>query len=252
MNYNNYNFENPFTIYSGVKDPEKREILLDMPLSNKPLNISNWADGVTDQGIPIVKDNSPKFIINNNPEMNVTDNISIKRSTPTIQTNKSVSNNVSTAKKFFADKLYQYHKERGLEDNDALKLASIQSAGIVGNLMLESGDNTLTKTDNIGDKNLGPDKSAYGMGQWRLDRRTALKNFAAKRGKPMSDFMTQLEFTWDEINGSQKGFKVLEKLTNSTTVEEATENFMNSYERPNKDPKINGLNRRIGYARSLV
>jgi hypothetical protein len=30
--------------------------------------------------------------------------------------------------------------------------------------MLESGDNTLTKTDNIGDKNLGPDKSAYGMG----------------------------------------------------------------------------------------
>jgi hypothetical protein len=30
--------------------------------------------------------------------------------------------------------------------------------------MLESGDNTLTKTDNIGDKDKGPNGSSYGIG----------------------------------------------------------------------------------------
>jgi hypothetical protein len=45
-----------------------------------------------------------------------------------------------------------------------LKRASIHSNAIVGNFMIESGDPTLTKTDNIGDKNLGPNRSAYGIG----------------------------------------------------------------------------------------
>lgn len=169
----------------------------------------------------------------------------------TTSTKKYYGNNVNIAKQFFTDKLQELYKNNGFSDENALKQASMHSNAIVGNFMIESGDPTLTKTDNIGDKNLGPKGSAYGIGQWREDRRTALKNFAAKRGKPMSDFITQLEFAWDEMNGSQKYYKVLENLMNSKTIEEATENFMNTYERPNKNPKINGLASRIGYAKSL-
>jgi hypothetical protein len=43
----------------------------------------------------------------------------------------------------------------------------------------------------------------------------------------------------------------LEKLINSPTIEEATTSFMNTFERPNSNPKINGINTRIKYARSL-
>ena len=238
-----YNFlNNSFTTYQDVENPK---VELNIPLMDSPLDISEWASRISSNGTPIVKDNiqSPKMIIDNNPEQEYVQSTSYQQ--PTYSTNDSnLKGRPKQAVEFFKSK---FINELNLDEQTASRSAK----AIVGNLMLESGDSTLTKTDNIGDKDKGPNGSSYGMGQWRLDRRTALKNFATKLGKPMSDFNTQLEFIWNEMNGSQKGYKVLEKLINSSTIEEATTSFMNTFERPNSNPKINGINTRIKYAKSL-
>ena len=72
-----------------------------------------------------------------------------------------------------------------------------QAAGIVGNLQAESGSSL--KTDAVGDNG-----TAFGIAQWRLDRREALNNFARQNGKDPADFMTQLAFLNNELNGSEK------------------------------------------------
>lgn len=228
-----YNFvDNNFTTYESVKEPEVK-----IPVIGDLVDISPWASGIayssSGESVPIAKNNisTPKMIDDNNPEQEI-----IQTSSNNQFTGKNMKGNQKVAYDFFINKGLQPH----------------QAAGIVGNLMLESGDMSLNKTDNIGDRDKGPNGSSYGIAQWRLDRRTALKNFAAKRGKPMSDLITQLEFLWDEMNGSQKKFKVLEGLMNSSTVEEATASFMNTFERPNSNPKINGIDKRIKYAKSLL
>lgn len=227
-----YNFlDDNFTVFENVETPK---IELDFPTLSSPIDISDWATGFSSSGTPIVKDNRPKsyMIVNNSPEVQLneeTTNTSEKRK-------KKLNGNKEIAFNFF--------KSKGLSD--------IAVAGILGNLMVESGDENLTKTDSIGDKKLGAKQSAYGLAQWRLDRKTDLKNFASKQGKPMSDFLTQLNFIWEEINGSQRGYKILEGLSKARTVEEATINFMNTYERPNSDPKINAISKRIKYAKSCL
>lgn len=68
-----YNFlDNSFTTYEDVGTPEKVEI--NIPLMDNPLDISNWASGVTSNGTIVVKDNTAKFrmINNNNQEQNYT------------------------------------------------------------------------------------------------------------------------------------------------------------------------------------
>ena len=68
-----YNFlDNSFTTYEDVETPEKVEI--NIPLMDNPLDISNWASGVTSNGTIVVKDNTAKFrmINNNNQEQNYT------------------------------------------------------------------------------------------------------------------------------------------------------------------------------------
>lgn len=235
-------FDDNFTKFQAVETPK---VTIKMPLMDDGImDISNWATGVTSNGTPIVKDNiqTPKMIVNNNPEQEYIQTDSQQQISSTNDSN--LKGRPKQAVEFFKSK---FINELNLNEQTASRSAK----AIVGNLMLESGDSTLTKTDNIGDKDKGPNGSSYGMGQWRLDRRTALKNFAAKLGKPMSDFNTQLEFVWNEMNGSQKRYKVLEKLINSSTIEEATTSFMNTFERPNSNPKINGINTRIKYAKSL-
>ena len=66
-----YNFlDNSFTTYEDVGTPEKVEI--NIPLMDNPLDISDWASGITSNGTIVVKDNASKFrmINNNNQEQN--------------------------------------------------------------------------------------------------------------------------------------------------------------------------------------
>ena len=53
-----------------------------------------------------------------------------------------------------------------------------------------------------------------------------------------------MEYLWEELNTTEK--RALNKLRKASTVEEATEIFMNEFERPNK--KYANLEKRIRYA----
>lgn len=66
-------------------------------------------------------------------------------------------------------------------------------AGVVGNLVQESG----LRTDAIGDNG-----TSGGLAQWHNERLDALKRFAAARGKKWTDLDTQIEFLAEEMRTS--------------------------------------------------
>lgn len=244
-----YNFLG--NVYENVEPPTiKKNTLLSGSLYD--IDTEDWGY-VGDNGIIYANNNLPqqeessfeesRFTINNNPEYQP--QFSINNSEYETQFSIPTSGRPRQAYEFFK---YRLINDKKFDEATADRAAR----AIVGNFMFESGDSTLNNTSKIGDKKLGPKGSSYGMGQWRENRRDALINFAAKRGKPISDFDTQLEFAWDEMNASQKSFKIIEGLKNSKTIEEATESFMKTFERPSSDPKINKLSERIKYAKTLA
>lgn len=118
------------------------------------------------------------------------------------------------------------------------------SAGIVGNLIHESGLNTGIE----GDKGL-KGGSSFGLAQWREGRLNNLHNFAKTRNSSWSDFNTQLEFVDYELNTTEKA--TLNRLMNTRTPEEASDVFMRGYERPSKDAIIKSGKLRAKNARNL-
>lgn len=90
-----------------------------------------------------------------------------------------------------------------------------QSAGLVGNLMVESSMNT---------KALNPYSGAYGIAQWLGSRKTALFN---KYGNnPTLD--QQLDFIWHELNSSHS--RGLRMLRQSNNPNDAAANAFGYYE----------------------
>lgn len=67
------------------------------------------------------------------------------------------------------------------------------AAGVVGNLVQESG----LRTDAIGDNG-----TSGGLAQWHNERWETLKRFAAARGKDWTDLDTQIEFLAEEMRTS--------------------------------------------------
>ena len=99
-------------------------------------------------------------------------------------------------------------------------LSQHQAAGIVGNLLHESSLNTGIRGDGG-------------------------KAFAKSKGTSITDFNTQLEYVWQELNSTES--KALKALKNTSNVEDATQVFSKLYERPG-DAKMSS---RIRYAKSL-
>lgn len=112
-----------------------------------------------------------------------------------------------------------------------------QAAGIVGNLMHESGLNP--------DQHQLNDGPAYGLAQWENPRKRDLFRFAEKTGKPESDLDTQLQFIQHELNTSEAA--AARRLRAAQVVDEATTVFCVWYERPSKPH----LASRLGYARKI-
>lgn len=103
-----------------------------------------------------------------------------------------------------AEKAYNYLIDKGLSPKAA--------SAVVGNLMLESGGNT----ENI-DPKITNSIGAHGIAQWYQGRRTALQQFAAKKGTNENDFRTQLDFLWYEITESgnyDEMYKILKTSDN--------------------------------------
>lgn len=131
----------------------------------------------------------------------------------------------------------QGSKKRAMEFFQSKGLNAYQAAGIVGNLIVESSLNTTIKGD--GGK-------AFGLAQWHPDRQKGLKSLAQKRNTDISDFDTQLEYVWEELNSGYK--TALNKIMSSKNAKEATTAFMKHYEKPG----ILNFERRLQEAESLL
>ena len=126
-------------------------------------------------------------------------------------------------------------------------LTPVQSAAVVGNLLLESGG---TLDPAIKQGGGGPGR---GIAQWTVGERWKTLTDLAGRQKPPADPITldwQLFFVWHELNTTES--KALKGLRAETTVPAATTTFMNLFERPNKNPSVNHIDRRIRDAQRVL
>lgn len=102
----------------------------------------------------------------------------------------------------------------------ALGYSPTQTAGIVGNLVQESGLNPTIP----GDSGI-----SHGLGQWNGDRFAALKQFAAANGSQWTDPKIQVRFIDHELKSSEG--QAYKRLMAAQTPEQAAAAFI-GYERP--------------------
>ncbi len=95
------------------------------------------------------------------------------------------------------------------------------AAGVVGNLVQESG----LRTDAIGDNG-----TSGGLAQWHNERLDALKRFAAARGKKWTDLDTQIEFLAEEMRTSYAD--TYAKMQSAELPEIASQIMTDEYEKP--------------------
>lgn len=136
----------------------------------------------------MINTNNPETILINNP-------VEIVEYEP----KENKSGNTKYAMKFFMSK--------GLKEH--------QAAGLVGNLLRESGLNP---------KALNRASGAIGIAQWLGDRK---KRLVSRYGNNPT-FNQQLEFVWDELNSTHR--RGLEELLKSSTREQAAANAFGWFE----------------------
>lgn len=95
------------------------------------------------------------------------------------------------------------------------------AAGVVGNLVQESG----LRTDAIGDNG-----TSGGLAQWHNERWEKLKRFAATRGKDWTDLDTQIEFLAEEMRTSYAD--TYAKMQSAELPEIAGQIMTDEYEKP--------------------
>lgn len=121
-----------------------------------------------------------------------------------------------------------------------------QAAGIVGNLMQESGLNPAVSP--------GDNGKSFGIAQWNGGRLTALQDYAKQQGSDWKSLDTQLGFVNQELNGSEN--KAGQAIRNAQDVASATAAAA-GYERPqgwapDNPSGANAFDKRLAYASQLV
>lgn len=189
------------------------------------------------EGYKVVKDNYQRYIIpqifqdNQNTDNN--DNMfQLKEEQKTEPFNIPIMQSTKPIVKQKENKtgnyIVDYFINKGLTKN--------QAKGIYGNIMQESGGNieALSKDGH----------ESYGIAQWTGPRKDKL--FEMFGTNPSLD--QQLDFLWWELNNTHKD--TLTSLKRTTTISDATQVFMDKFERPNK--KYANFARRLKYANSIV
>jgi murein DD-endopeptidase MepM/ murein hydrolase activator NlpD len=113
-------------------------------------------------------------------------------------------------------KAFNYFVQKGL--------TPIQSAGIVGNLMQESGvdPNSVQKG--------GPGR---GIAQWSVNERwQGVLKLATATNRPPTDLGLQLDYLWQELNTTERA--ALSALKATSTIEDAVIQFEKKFERAGK------------------
>lgn len=113
-------------------------------------------------------------------------------------------------------------------------LSPAASAGIVGNLIAESGVNP---------ESVQPGGAGRGIAQWSVGGRW---NPGLMTGNPTTDLQNQLDYVWQELNTSYTsvlaGLQAAQNVTVATTIVET------QYERP----KINNTDTRVSAASDVL
>lgn len=113
------------------------------------------------------------------------------------------------------------------------------AAGLVGNLMQESGPGLNTRA-------VGDNGNAFGMGQWNGPRRIAYLRFAEERGADPGDLDTQIAWLHHELTGPEA--TAAARIMQADTAREAAAIASQEFWRPG----IPHLARRQAYAGTLV
>jgi hypothetical protein len=104
-------------------------------------------------------------------------------------------------------------------------LSPIQSAGVVGNLIVESNLDTSIK-------GTADNKGSQSIAQWHSERKQGLYDFANNQGRKWDNLDTQLDYVLHELNTTHKSAG--DALRNAKTVKDATSIITWQYEKPNK------------------
>jgi hypothetical protein len=122
-------------------------------------------------------------------------------------------------------------------------LTPVAAAGIVGNLVAESGLDTKIK-------GTADDKDSVGIAQWHSERKEGLMNFAKNQGKNYDSLNVQLDYILHELQQPQ--YKdTFYNLQSAKTPTESTNIFMNSYEKPAEWAKKQSIGLRLGSANEI-
>jgi TP901 family phage tail tape measure protein len=141
---------------------------------------------------------------------------------------------ISAATAGSAQSAIKHFMERGLSQAGA--------AAIAGNVSQESSFNPNA---------LGDHGTAHGAAQWRGTRWNELRSFAIGKGTASDNLSTQYDFILHELQRDYPSLFARLKAGNED-VDVLTRDFMNIFERPNKDPKINHVGERVSQARAFL
>lgn len=111
-------------------------------------------------------------------------------------------------------------------------LTTAQSAGILGNLMQESGvdPKSIQSSKDPADENYKPeDGVGFGIAQWTFtDRQKPLVDYANSTNRTIIDLSMQLDFIWKEMTSTRS--KSLSEIKKTDTPLDATVSFHKYYE----------------------
>lgn len=121
-------------------------------------------------------------------------------------------------------------------------LSKAGAAAIASNLSVESEFNPNA---------LGDHGTAHGVAQWRGTRWNELRSFAIQKGTAANDVNTQYDFVLKELMRDYPD--LFARLKAGTEDPQAlSKAFMNIFERPNKDPSINHVGKRMSRAQAFL
>ena len=144
-----------------------------------------------------------------------------------------------------AEKVWNFLRSKGV--------TAAGAAGAMGNLQTESGlqptnlEDTFNKKFGLSDEEytrrvdngswsaekFANDKSGYGLAQWTWPtRKEGLYKMKQAKNTSIGDLGTQLEWLWEELNTNSAFKPVVQKITSTNSVRDASDTFLLKFEMP--------------------
>lgn len=116
-----------------------------------------------------------------------------------------------------------------IELEEVFGLEDFQAAAIVGNLDQETGGFKFMQEL---DPTVKGSKGGYGFAQWTGPRRKAFETWSSQNNLDVNSYDANFGFLVHEIQNSDYFIKVMEKLSKTKNIDEATEVFSKGYLKP--------------------